>query len=145
MRWGRWTFLAVWAGAFLPLFLVNGIFHAGPGARFFDAAFGGIASARKMADGSPIYPALIDANLVLAMLVFTRRGAARDPSERNGAIVGAWLGLVASATWNLANHAVILGWPPIVTVVDVAWHVLVGAADGAWLGYLLARAQRRVA
>ena len=137
--------LVAWAGTFLVVFAANGLFHAGPGARFFDAELAGISSARKLAGGSPLYPALIDMNLVLAMLIVTLRGMRPERLVRDGAEVGALLGLVASATWNLANHAVIIGWPLMVTLVDVGWHIALGAAGGALMGRLLARGQKSAA
>ncbi len=36
-------------------------------------------------------------------------------------ILGALFGLVAYATYDLTNLATIKGWPPIVTIVDLAW------------------------
>lgn len=140
----RDCFLA-WLGTFVVVFAANGLFHAGPGARFFDAELVSVTSARKLAGGSPLYPALIDANLVLAMLLCTLRGLRAGSLKRDAALIGALLGLVASATWNLANHAVIVGWPAIVSLVDVAWHLALGALGGTILGLLLARGARRAA
>jgi len=34
---------------------------------------------------------------------------------------GALFGLVAYATYDLTNHATVVNWPTIITVVDMAW------------------------
>ena len=69
------------------------------------------------------------------------------PALRNGAwqraaINGAVLGFVAYATYDLTNQATLLGWPTIVTVVDLVWGTFL-TATGAALGFLLA-GQKRV-
>jgi uncharacterized membrane protein len=37
---------------------------------------------------------------------------------------GAFLGLVAYATYDLTNHATLKGWPLTVTLVDIVWGTL---------------------
>lgn len=43
------------------------------------------------------------------------------------ALRGAFFGLVAYATYDLTNLATIEGWPLVVTLVDLAWGMLLGA------------------
>lgn len=39
-------------------------------------------------------------------------------------VTGAFFGLVAYATYDLTNQAVVRGWPVVVTVIDLAWGAL---------------------
>lgn len=41
---------------------------------------------------------------------------------------GAFLGLVAYATYDLTNQAVVKNWPLVVTVVDLAWGAFLSGA-----------------
>lgn len=55
-------------------------------------------------------------------------------------LMGALLGFVAYATYDLTNHGLVRDWPAIVTVVDMAWGTFltaVIAAIGISLGRLL--------
>ncbi len=50
--------------------------------------------------------------------------------------LGAMLGLIAYGTYDLTNHATLRGWPWVITVVDMAWGVVltaVVAAIATWL------------
>jgi uncharacterized membrane protein len=42
-------------------------------------------------------------------------------------LTGALFGLIAYATYDLTNHALVRDWPAIVTVVDMAWGTLLSA------------------
>jgi Predicted membrane protein (DUF2177) len=141
MSWSR--ALLLWLAAFLLLFPINGLVHVGPGAPLFDHALAGVASAAPMRQGSPLLAALIDLNIAGAMVLFLLRGTRRRIAD--GALVGAVLGLVAAGTWNLANLIVVRGWPASVAIGDVVWHVALGAAAGALLALVAARAERRAA
>ncbi len=43
---------------------------------------------------------------------------------------GAGLGLVAYATYELTNWAILRDWPPLLVVVDVGWGVILTAVSG---------------
>lgn len=58
---------------------------------------------------------------------------AQTPSD--AARRGASLGLVAYATYELTNWAVLSGWPALLVPVDIAWGVFVTAL-AAWVGRL---------
>ena len=68
--------------------------------------------------------------VVFAVLPAT---AARSASMAIG--LGALLGLVAYGTYDITNLATIRGWPASVSVVDLAWGVLVTSLAAA-SGYL---------
>jgi uncharacterized membrane protein len=54
-------------------------------------------------------------------------------------LLGGLFGLVAYATYDLTNLALINHWPLVVSVVDIAWGTALSAAV-ATIGYLVARA-----
>ena len=76
---------------------------------------------------------------VTGIVALAQRGAA---DWRETGLRGAMLGLVAYGTYDLTNQATLLGWPTIVTVVDLVWGTFL-TATGAALGFLLA-GQKRV-
>lgn len=55
----------------------------------------------------------------------------RARSGRVAALQGALLGLVAYATWDLTNLAVIAGFPAALVPVDIAWGASLSAAVSA--------------
>jgi uncharacterized membrane protein len=63
------------------------------------------------------------------------------PAEKNSfgraVVSGALFGFIAYATYDLTNLATLKNWPAIVTVVDLAWGmVLTGAVSG--IGFVIA-------
>jgi uncharacterized membrane protein len=62
--------------------------------------------------------------------------ALREGSGMRAALMGAVLGLVAYATYDLTNQATLRVWPAHVTLIDLAWGVFVttaAALGGYWL------------
>mgnify|MGYP001283813231 CR=1 FL=1 len=62
--------------------------------------------------------------------------ALREGSAMRAALMGAVLGLVAYATYDLTNQATLRVWPAHVTLIDLAWGVFVttaAALGGYWL------------
>ncbi len=77
---------------------------------------------------------------VTGIVALAQRGAA---DWREAGLRGAMLGLVAYGTYDLTNQATLLGWPTIVTVVDLVWGTFL-TATGAALGYMLSGRKRAV-
>lgn len=75
---------------------------------------------------------------VSGIVALAQRGAA---DWREAGLRGAMLGLVAYGTYDLTNQATLLGWPTIVTVVDLVWGTFL-TATGAALGFLLSGRKR---
>lgn len=118
--------LATWA-ALLPL---NGVFHAVIAAAWFDGELAGLSPViRPMREASPLPIVCLDAILALVVVVLVGRDP--TPSRGFGARTGALVNLASSGAWNLANAASFVTWSHAVTVVDVAWHVTLGAFAGA--------------
>ncbi len=75
---------------------------------------------------------------VSGIVALAQRGAA---DWREAGLRGAMLGLVAYGTYDLTNQATLLGWPTLVTVVDLVWGTFL-TATGAALGFVLAGRKR---
>lgn len=52
-------------------------------------------------------------------------------------LLGAFFGLVAVATYDLTNQALIKNWPYLVTIVDMAWGAVLAGFTSAATVYLL--------
>jgi uncharacterized membrane protein len=64
-------------------------------------------------------------------------GLAADSAMR-AATLGALLGIVAYATYDLTNQATLQGWSALVTIVDLAWGAVLTAVAAA-AGFFAAR------
>jgi len=84
-------------------------------------------------------PAILFYLLFIAGIVFFAVRPALEAGRARRALVnGAFLGLVAYATYDLTNQATMRDWPVIVTVVDLVWGtVLTGSV--AWASYQVGR------
>ena len=75
---------------------------------------------------------------ISGIVFFAVRPAIEAGRARLALFNGAFLGLVAYATYDLTNQATMRDWPVIVTVVDLIWGtVLTGAV--AVISYLVSR------
>jgi uncharacterized membrane protein len=80
--------------------------------------------------------------LFLAGLVFFVIEPAMEKKSFTDALLrGAFFGLVTYATYDLTNLAVAKDWPLLVTVVDMAWGMVL-AASVASLTYVIAQKMR---
>jgi uncharacterized membrane protein len=68
---------------------------------------------------------------IAGILIFCVFPALRAGTTRTAAGLGALFGLFAYATYDLSNLATLHGWPVVVTLVDIAWGMLVTAASAA--------------
>jgi uncharacterized membrane protein len=72
---------------------------------------------------------------VVGIVVFAVLPAANQGSWLMALGLGALLGLVAYGTYDITNLATIRDWPPLVTIVDLAWGTAltaVSALAGYW-------------
>lgn len=76
---------------------------------------------------------------VSAMLVFAVLPGLERASLWRAVVLGAFLGLVAYATYDLTNLALAKGFPAIVAVVDMLWGMTIAAVI-AGVGYGVGRA-----
>jgi len=75
---------------------------------------------------------------VAGILLFVIIPALQHESGKRALVCGAIFGLVTYATYDLTNLATIKDWPLVVTVVDLAWGMSIGAAV-SYVGFLAAR------
>jgi uncharacterized membrane protein len=59
-------------------------------------------------------------------VVFAVRPGLAAGAPLKALLFGAFLGLVAYATYDLTNQATIKDWPALVTVVDLVWGTALG-------------------
>ena len=64
---------------------------------------------------------------IFGLVVFVVRPAAIQNSPLTALLMGALLGLVCYATYDLTNLATMKDWPLVVTVVDLIWGTVLGA------------------
>lgn len=74
---------------------------------------------------------------VVGIVFFVVNPALLKDSAVYAALVGAFLGFLCYATYDLTNLATLKDWPVIVTVVDLVWGTSVTAAV-SWLTVLTA-------
>ena len=65
---------------------------------------------------------------ILGIIVFAVSPALREGSLSYAVGLGALLGFVMYATYDLTNQSTLKNWPKIVTVVDLAWGTFATAA-----------------
>jgi len=63
---------------------------------------------------------------IAGLLVFAVRPALMQGAPLRALWLGAFLGLIAYATYDLTNLATLKDWPVLVTVVDLAWGTVLG-------------------
>lgn len=74
----------------------------------------------------------------VGLLVFAVLPGLARPSGMHAALMGALLGLVAYATYDLSNLATLKGWPWRMSLLDIAWGTALGGVS-AFGGYWLTR------
>ena len=75
---------------------------------------------------------------IAGLLVFAVRPALAAGAPLKALLLGAFLGLISYATYDLTNLATLKGWPLVVTVVDLVWGTVLGGAV-SWLSVLAGR------
>lgn len=76
-----------------------------------------------------VLPGIIFYLMFTAGLVFLAvRPGQPDISLLNIAVHGAVVGLLAYGTYDLTNLSTLRGWPPVLTIVDMAWGTVLSAS-----------------
>jgi uncharacterized membrane protein len=69
---------------------------------------------------------------IAGLVVFAVRPGLAAGAPAKALLLGAFLGLVSYATYDLTNQATVKDWPVVVTVVDLVWGTTLGGLV-AWL------------
>ena len=92
--------------------------------KFYKAQIGHL-----MADKARLLPAAIFYVLFIAAMVYFVIAPALEHQNLTRLILSAAIfGLVTYATYDLTNMATLKDWPPLVTVVDIAWGTFLSLA-----------------
>jgi uncharacterized membrane protein len=75
---------------------------------------------------------------IAGLVVFAVRPAIVAGAPLKGLLLGAFLGLVAYATYDLTNQATVKDWPVVVTVVDLVWGAALGGLV-SWVSVIVGR------
>lgn len=75
---------------------------------------------------------------IVGLLVFAVKPALVSGEPLKALFLGALLGLISYATYDLTNLATLKDWPLVVTVVDLVWGTVLGGAV-AFVSALLGR------
>jgi uncharacterized membrane protein len=65
---------------------------------------------------------------VVGLVIFSILPAIEKNSWLQAVFLGALLGFISYATYDLTNLATIKDWPFVVTIVDIAWGAFLGAS-----------------
>lgn len=131
-------FAIAWLGTAMALFALNGAFHGGVAASFFDTHFEGLGPAAiKMKDFEPLPIVILELLLDFCLLAIISRFRAEKIVLREAMWIGGLFYFSTAASWNLANSATLVSWPIIVTLVDMVWHLATGLLAGFLICKLL--------
>lgn len=76
---------------------------------------------------------------IVGLVVFAVRPALAQGAPLKALALGALLGLISYATYDLTNLATLKDWPVAVTVVDLCWGTVLGGVV-SWVAAVLGRA-----
>lgn len=103
--------------------------------RFYKPTLGDIAVV-----GVNLPPAIVFyAIYPIGLLVFAIGPALRSGSATTAAIYGALFGFFTYATYDLSNYATLRNWTLQLTLVDVAWGTILGAASSVVTFWLISK------
>lgn len=109
----------------LPVFLVIDLVWLSLIARKFYAQYLGFL---MKTDVNFVAAGLFYLLFVVGLVVFSVLPALEKNSWAQALFLGALLGLVSYATYDLTNLATIKDWPLVVTIVDMVWGTILGAS-----------------
>ncbi|HLL55234.1 MAG TPA: DUF2177 family protein [Myxococcaceae bacterium] len=129
----------LWVISFVLVAIGNAVTHGPLGGKFMTESLALLAPPSGGIN-TGIWIGIVWAMIASATVYFALRE--REPTPRRIAVVGAWVGLLVDGSWNFINEANYSQWSNTLIVLDVAWHVVHGAAVGAIVGWLMRRFAR---
>lgn len=124
-RWVR-----AYAGAAVAFLLLDALWLGSMAGLLYRPALGPLMRAEPDLVAAALFYLLYLAGLV----AFGIRPGESGCTRRRIAARGAFFGLVAYATYDLTNQAVLVGWPWHLTLIDLVWGSIVSAC-GAMAGH----------
>ena len=132
-----WTLCKVYV-LMIPVFFVLDMLWLGVVAKnFYHSRLGGLLRENVHWPAAVIFYLLFLAGL----LVFVVQPAAARDSLNHGLLRGLFFGLITYATYDLTNLATLRNWSLSLSMVDIAWGMVLSAAVGTagvgfarWLG-----------
>ena len=76
---------------------------------------------------------------IAGLVVFAVRPGLAAGAPAKALLLGAFLGLISYATYDLTNQATVKDWPAIVTVVDLVWGTTLGGLV-SWVSAIAGKA-----
>lgn len=127
--------LIVCAPTAFVIFILNGVFHGLVAADIFDKSLAHLSpAALKMADTNPAPVAVLEVLLVFSLGWMLSVTHTSETTLGRIVTIGALFQFCTSATWSLANMTTFSAWPLPLSLLDIAWHTLMGGL-AAWLIY----------
>ena len=124
----------LWIISFVLVGVGNAVTHGPLGGKFMTESLELLAPTTGGVN-TGIWIGTVWAMIASATVYFALRE--RSPTVGRIAMVGAWVGLLVDGSWNFINEANYSQWSNTLIVLDVAWHVLHGAAVGAVVAWLM--------
>lgn len=124
--------LLAYVGAGVVMAVLDFIWLALMGPRLYKPALGDLLAAKPDMRAAIAFYLIYLAGIVILAVT----PALREGGLVRAATLGAVLGFVAYATYDLTNQATLRTWPMHVTLIDLAWGTFLtaaAAAGGHWL------------
>ena len=129
------TYVAGYIAALVTFVAVDMVWLGITAPRFYKPTLGDIAIA-----GVNLPPAIVFyAIYPIGLLVFVINPALKSGSMTTAAAYGALFGFFTYATYDLTNYATLRNWTLQLTLVDVAWGTILGAASSAATFWLVSK------
>jgi uncharacterized membrane protein len=125
------TFFKTFFAVFIPMLILDGIWLGFIAKSFYAKHLGSLMTP------NPVWIAAVLFYILYAVGItyFVVTPALAGSMAWYAVILrGALFGLIAYATYDLTNHATMLNWPTIITVVDMIWGATITGLTGliAW-------------
>jgi len=118
------SFLIAYGAATVAFLIIDGLWLGIVAKNFYADSLGELLRKDFLVLPSVIFYLMITCGLVFLAV----RPWQPDIPLLNVALYGAVVGLLAYGTYDLTNLATLRGWPPLLSVVDMAWGTVLSAS-----------------
>lgn len=127
-----WLALRIYLACIPVVLVLDGLWLGVVARAFYRRHLGYLFAERPVWGAAAVFYLLHAAGVVY----FAVLPALREASPRKLVISAALFGLCTYGTYDLTNWATVRDWPPIVSVVDTAWGIMISVAIG-FVGYVV--------